>query len=46
MDKFMFVKIKILGIGVFGEVCLVRKVDIKVLYVIKIFRKKDVFFRN
>lgn len=46
MDKFMFVKIKILGIGAFGEVCLVRKVDIKVLYVIKIFRKKDVLFRN
>lgn len=46
MDKFMFVKIKILGIGVFGEVCFVCKVDIYVLYVMKILRKKDVLNWN
>uniref|UniRef100_A0A671RSN9 non-specific serine/threonine protein kinase n=1 Tax=Sinocyclocheilus anshuiensis TaxID=1608454 RepID=A0A671RSN9_9TELE len=32
MDKSMFVKIKTLGIGAFGEVCLTRKVDTGALY--------------
>lgn len=27
MDKSMFVKVKTLGVGAFGEVCLACKVD-------------------
>nr|XP_023655583.1 serine/threonine-protein kinase LATS2 [Paramormyrops kingsleyae] len=46
MDKSMFVKIKTLGIGAFGEVCLTRKVDTNALYAMKTLRKKDVLLRN
>ncbi|KAL4609144.1 serine/threonine-protein kinase LATS2 [Arapaima gigas] len=46
MDKSMFVKIKTLGIGAFGEVCLARKVDTDALYAMKTLRKKDVLNRN
>lgn len=46
MDKSMFVKIKTLGIGAFGEVCLTRKVDTGGLYAMKTLRKKDVLNRN
>ncbi|XP_041950997.1 serine/threonine-protein kinase LATS1 isoform X1 [Alosa sapidissima] len=46
MDKSMFVKIKTLGVGAFGEVCLARKVDTGALYAMKTLRKKDVLLRN
>ncbi|XP_054829586.1 serine/threonine-protein kinase LATS2 [Eublepharis macularius] len=46
MDKSMFVKIKTLGIGAFGEVCLACKVDTHALYAMKTLRKKDVLSRN
>ncbi|KAF4092119.1 hypothetical protein AMELA_G00017250 [Ameiurus melas] len=46
MDKSMFEKIKTLGIGAFGEVCLARKVDTGALYAMKTLRKKDVLLRN
>ncbi|XP_063773586.1 serine/threonine-protein kinase LATS1 isoform X2 [Pseudophryne corroboree] len=46
MDKSMFVKIKTLGIGAFGEVCLARKTDTNALYAMKTLRKKDVLLRN
>ncbi|XP_075418952.1 serine/threonine-protein kinase LATS2 [Tenrec ecaudatus] len=46
MDKSMFVKIKTLGIGAFGEVCLTCKVDTHALYAMKTLRKKDVLNRN
>ncbi|XP_006894163.1 PREDICTED: serine/threonine-protein kinase LATS2 [Elephantulus edwardii] len=46
MDKSMFMKIKTLGIGAFGEVCLTCKVDTKALYAMKTLRKKDVLNRN
>ncbi|XP_071990386.1 serine/threonine-protein kinase LATS2 isoform X2 [Engystomops pustulosus] len=46
MDKSLFVKIKTLGIGAFGEVCLASKVDTKQLYAMKTLRKKDVLNRN
>ncbi|XP_051731029.1 serine/threonine-protein kinase LATS1 isoform X1 [Ctenopharyngodon idella] len=46
MDKSMFDKIKTLGIGAFGEVCLARKVDTGALYAMKTLRKKDVLLRN
>lgn len=46
MEKSMFVKIKTLGIGAFGEVCLTRKVDTGALYAMKTLRKKDVLNRN
>ncbi|XP_053564494.1 serine/threonine-protein kinase LATS2 [Bombina bombina] len=46
MDKSLFVKIKTLGIGAFGEVCLASKVDTKALYAMKTLRKKDVLNRN
>ncbi|KAM8802536.1 serine/threonine-protein kinase LATS2 isoform 2-T3 [Rhynchonycteris naso] len=46
MDKSMFVKIKTLGVGAFGEVCLVCKVDTHALYAMKTLRKKDVLNRN
>ncbi|XP_077197792.1 serine/threonine-protein kinase LATS2 isoform X2 [Paroedura picta] len=46
MDKTMFVKIKTLGIGAFGEVCLACKVDTNALYAMKTLRKKDVLSRN
>ncbi|KAM8975155.1 serine/threonine-protein kinase LATS2 isoform 2-T2 [Pelodytes ibericus] len=46
MDKSLFVKIKTLGIGAFGEVCLASKLDTKALYAMKTLRKKDVLNRN
>ncbi|KAM5181119.1 serine/threonine-protein kinase LATS2 isoform 1-T2 [Mantella aurantiaca] len=46
IDKSLFVKIKTLGIGAFGEVCLASKVDTKALYAMKTLRKKDVLNRN
>ncbi|XP_073416293.1 serine/threonine-protein kinase LATS1 isoform X1 [Dendrobates tinctorius] len=46
MEKSMFVKIKTLGIGAFGEVCLARKTDTNALYAMKTLRKKDVLLRN
>nr|BAC26704.1 unnamed protein product [Mus musculus] len=46
MDKSMFVKIKTLGIGAFGEVCLACKLDTHALYAMKTLRKKDVLNRN
>nr|XP_020023265.1 serine/threonine-protein kinase LATS2 [Castor canadensis] len=46
MDKSMFIKIKTLGIGAFGEVCLACKVDTHALYAMKTLRKKDVLNRN
>lgn len=42
----MFEKINKIGIGVFGEVWFVRKVDINMLYVMKILRKIEVLKRN
>uniref|UniRef100_A0A8C9WR58 non-specific serine/threonine protein kinase n=1 Tax=Sander lucioperca TaxID=283035 RepID=A0A8C9WR58_SANLU len=46
MDKAMFKRIKTLGIGAFGEVCLARKEDTGALYAMKTLRKKDVLLRN
>uniref|UniRef100_UPI0037E71C1B serine/threonine-protein kinase LATS1 n=1 Tax=Semicossyphus pulcher TaxID=241346 RepID=UPI0037E71C1B len=46
MDKSMFKRIKTLGIGAFGEVCLARKEDTAALYAMKTLRKKDVLLRN
>lgn len=46
MDKSMFKRIKTLGIGAFGKVCLARKEDTGALYAMKTLRKKDVLLRN
>ncbi|XP_014670714.1 PREDICTED: serine/threonine-protein kinase Warts-like [Priapulus caudatus] len=46
MDKSMFKKLKTLGIGAFGEVALVRKIDSGQLYAMKTLRKSDVLRRN
>ena len=47
MNKSMFEHIKVLGIGAFGEVNLVRKRDDpQRLYAMKILHKSDVFNRN
>lgn len=47
MDKSMFVKIKPIGVGAFGEVNLVRKIDTpNHLYAMKTLRKADVLKRN
>ncbi|XP_068199228.1 serine/threonine-protein kinase LATS1 [Antennarius striatus] len=46
MDKCLFKRIKTLGIGAFGEVCLARKEDTGALYAMKTLRKKDVLLRN
>lgn len=47
MDKQMFVKIKPIGVGAFGEVNLVRKIDQpNHLYAMKTLRKADVLKRN
>lgn len=46
MDKSMFVKIKAIGVGAFGEVALVRKTDTNQLYAMKTLRKTDVLKRN
>jgi serine/threonine-protein kinase LATS1/2 len=47
MDKSMFVKIKPIGVGAFGEVNLVQKIDTpNHLYAMKTLRKADVLKRN
>lgn len=47
MDKSMFVQIKHIGVGAFGEVTLVRKIDTtNHLYAMKTLRKADVLKRN
>ncbi|XP_060526437.1 serine/threonine-protein kinase Warts isoform X2 [Cylas formicarius] len=46
MDKSMFVTIKPIGVGAFGEVTLVRKIDTNHLYAMKTLRKADVLKRN
>ncbi len=46
MDKGMFKTAKPLGIGAFGVVSLVRKVDTNKLYAMKTLRKADVLRRN
>lgn len=46
MHKDMFNTVKPLGIGAFGVVSLVRKVDTKKLYAMKTLRKADVLRRN
>ncbi|XP_066276701.1 serine/threonine-protein kinase LATS1-like [Branchiostoma lanceolatum] len=46
LDKSMFVKIKTLGVGAFGEVALARKVDTQTLHAMKTLRKSDVLKRN
>lgn len=47
MDKSMFVKIKPIGVGAFGEVNLVRKIDTpNHLYAMKTLSKSDVLKRN
>lgn len=46
MDKSMFNKIKTIGVGAFGEVTLVQKIDTNHLYAMKTLRKADVLKRN
>lgn len=46
MEKSMFVKIKTIGVGAFGEVALVRKIDTNHFYAMKTLRKVDVLKRN
>ncbi len=46
MHKDMFQTVKPLGIGAFGVVSLVRKIDNKKLYAMKTLRKADVLRRN
>ncbi|XP_050517963.1 serine/threonine-protein kinase Warts [Diabrotica virgifera virgifera] len=46
MDKSMFVRIKPIGVGAFGEVTLVRKIDTNHLYAMKTLRKSEVLKRN
>ncbi|XP_022921269.1 serine/threonine-protein kinase Warts [Onthophagus taurus] len=46
MDESMFVKIKPIGVGAFGEVTLVKKIDTNHLYAMKTLRKSDVLKRN
>lgn len=47
MDKSMFKKIKSIGVGAFGEVTLVKKIDSSNhLYAMKTLRKADVLKRN
>lgn len=46
MDKSMFNKIKPIGVGAFGEVTLVKKIDTSHLYAMKTLRKADVLKRN
>ncbi|XP_041968723.1 serine/threonine-protein kinase Warts [Aricia agestis] len=46
MDKSMFTKIKPIGVGAFGEVTLVKKIDTSHLYAMKTLRKVDVLKRN
>ena len=44
MSKKMFKKLKTIGIGAFGEVTLVRKVDSMQLCAMKTLRKSEVIF--
>lgn len=47
MDKSMFSKLKPIGVGAFGKVTLVRKIDtVNQLYAMKTLRKADVLKRN
>lgn len=46
MDKSMFTKIKPIGVGAFGEVTLVRKIDTNHLYAMKTLKKAHVLKRN
>lgn len=46
MDISMFEKIAKIGIGAFGEVWLVRKIDSNQLYAMKILQKSEVLRRN
>ncbi|CAG2172904.1 unnamed protein product, partial [Oppiella nova] len=46
MDRSLFTKIKNIGVGAFGEVALVRKIDANQLYAMKTLRKSDVLKRN
>ncbi|XP_053681773.1 serine/threonine-protein kinase Warts-like [Sabethes cyaneus] len=47
MDKSMFARIKTIGVGAFGEVTLVKKIDTpNHLYAMKTLRKSDVLKRN
>ena len=46
INKDMFTKIKTIGIGSFGEVTLVQKVDTGTLYAMKTLRKAEVWKRN
>ena len=46
MTRSMFSKVKTLGMGAFGEVALVRKMDSNALYALKTLRKADVIRRN
>ncbi|XP_050293114.1 serine/threonine-protein kinase Warts isoform X2 [Anthonomus grandis grandis] len=46
MDNNMFETIKPIGVGAFGEVKLVRKIDTNHLYAMKTLRKADVLKRN
>ncbi|KAG5671761.1 hypothetical protein PVAND_001940 [Polypedilum vanderplanki] len=47
MEKSMFQKIKAIGVGAFGEVTLVQKIDTpNHLYAMKTLRKSDVLKRN
>ncbi|CAO1419896.1 unnamed protein product [Diamesa tonsa] len=47
MEKSMFIKLKPIGVGAFGEVNLVKKIDTpNHLYAMKTLRKADVLKRN
>lgn len=46
MDRSMFTKITTIGVGAFGEVALVSKIDTNQLYAMKTLRKADVLKRN
>ena len=46
MDKSMFKRLKTIGIGAFGEVALVRKVDSPQLCAMKTLKKHEVLKRN
>ena len=46
MNTSMFEKITTIGVGAFGEVSLVRKIDSNTLYAMKMLKKTDVLDRN
>ncbi|KAK3857347.1 hypothetical protein Pcinc_036399 [Petrolisthes cinctipes] len=46
MDKHLFRKVETIGVGAFGEVALVCKIDTRRLYAMKTLRKADVLKRN